>query len=98
MTVKKFGKLMLLPTLAGLLIVGGCNNGAKFPDSVDAVNMALMQNNLGNVHVSQDRDKGIITLTGVVATDEQKTQAQSVAMEAAATYTVHDDITVVPPQ
>jgi len=82
--------------VAGLLMIGGCNSGAKFPDSVDAVNTALAQNNLANIHVSQDRYKGVITLTGTVPTEDQRMQAQSVAMRAAATYTVQDKIAVVP--
>ena len=83
--------------LAGILTVAGCNNGPHYPDSKDAVNNALTQNNLGSIHVSQDRDKGVITLTGTVPTQDQKTQAESVAKQAAATYTVADEIAVVPP-
>lgn len=75
-------------------MVGGCNNGAQFPDSVQSVNTALEQNNLSNIRVHEDRYKGVVTLTGTVATDEQKVQAQSVAMESAATYQVQNDITV----
>lgn len=92
------GRALAVAGVAGLLTIGGCNSGAKFPDSVDAVNTALAQNNLGNIHASQDRYKGVITLTGTVPTEDQRTQAQSVAMKAAATYTVQDKIAVVPAQ
>jgi osmotically-inducible protein OsmY len=87
-----------LAAFSGALLLGGCNSGAQYPDSLAAVHTALAQNNLSGVQVAQDRDKGVITLSGTLPTEAQKEQAQSVTMEAAATYRVQDDITVVPPQ
>ena len=83
--------------LASVLFVAGCNNKPKYPDSKDAVNSALTQNNLGSIHVSQDRDKGVITLTGNVPNDAQKQQAETAAKGAAPGYTIADEIGVVPP-
>ena len=90
-------KAVATASLAGILMIGGCNNGPKYADSKDAVNNSLTQNNLGSIHVAQDRDKGVMTLTGTVPNDGQKMQAENVAKQAAPTYTVADEIAVVPP-
>jgi hyperosmotically inducible protein len=90
-------KAIATATLAGVLMIGGCNSGPKYADSKDAVNNSLTQNNLGAIHVAQDRDKGVITLTGTVPSDDQKTQAASIAKTAAPTYTIANEIAVVPP-
>lgn len=95
---KSMTKVFAIASLAAGLVVAGCNSNPKYPDSKDAVNNSLTQNNLGAIHVSQDQDKGLITLTGTVPTDSQKTQAESVAKQAAPNYTIADEIAVVPPQ
>lgn len=83
--------------LAGILMSAGCNKSPHYPDSKDAVTSSLKQNNLGNIDVSQDRDKGVMTLTGNVQSQDQKTQADTVAKQAAPDYTIADQIGVVPP-
>lgn len=83
--------------LAGAMMMTGCHNNSH-PDDKDAVNNALKQNSLGNVSVSQDRDKGVMTLTGNVDTDQQKDLAASVTESAAPGYTVANEIGVRPPQ
>ena len=90
-------KALVTAGLAGILVIAGCNSGPKYADSVGAVNNSLTANNLGAIHVSQDRDKGVMTLTGTVPNDDQKTQAESLAKQAAPTYTIADQIAVVPP-
>jgi hyperosmotically inducible protein len=60
------------------------------------VTTALSSNNLGNVSVSQDRDKGVITLTGNVETSDLKTQAETLARQAAPDYTIANEIGVRP--
>ena len=91
-------KGFVIASLAGELLIAGCNNNPKYPDSKESVNNSLTQNNLGAIHVSQDQDKGVITLTGTVPSDNQKTQAESVAKQAAPNYTIADEIAVVPPE
>jgi hyperosmotically inducible protein len=49
------------------------------------------------VSVSQDRDKGVVTLTGSVATESDKAQAESVTKAAAGGQVVADEIAVRPP-
>src|ERR1700733_6177266 len=48
-------------SISGVLVLIGCNDH-QHPDEKDAVNNALTANNLGAVSVSQDRDKGVMTL------------------------------------
>jgi hyperosmotically inducible periplasmic protein len=83
-------------TLCGAFVLAGCNQ-SKHPDEKDAVNNALTANNLGAVNVSQDRDKGVMTLTGDLESAEKKEQAQAVAKQAAPDYAIADEIGVRPP-
>ena len=82
-------------TLAGMLILAGCNQ-AQHPDVKDAVDQAMTQNNLGVVKVSQDHDKGVLTLTGDVDSADKKMQAQTVAQQAAPGYAVSNELGVRP--
>lgn len=76
--------------------LAGCNRTSQHPDVKDAVNTAVTRNGLGLVNVSQDRDKGVITLTGDVETADQKTQAESVAAQAAPGYAIANELGVRP--
>jgi len=82
--------------MGGAMVIAGCNK--THPDEKDAVTNALKNNNLGAVDVSQDRDKGVMTLKGDVASDNDKSQAESLARQAAPDYTVANEIGVRPPQ
>jgi len=82
--------------LAGVMAVAGCNKPSH-PDEKAAVNDALKNNNLSAVSVSQDRDKGVMTLKGNVDSQDLKNQAENVAKQAAPDYTVADEIGVRPP-
>ncbi len=52
--------------LTAVLVAAGCKT--SHPDEKSAVTTSLNSNNLGDVSVSQDRDKGVITLKGDVGT------------------------------
>jgi hyperosmotically inducible periplasmic protein len=82
-------------TLLVLFTLAACE-GNKHADVKDAVNTAMTRNSLGVVNVSQDRDKGVLTLTGDVETEDQKAQAGTVAAEAAPGYTIANQIGVRP--
>jgi hyperosmotically inducible periplasmic protein len=82
--------------LAGVLTIAGCQNKPAHPDEKSAVTTSLNSNNLGNVSVSQDQDKGVITLTGDVNSEDQKSQAAVLAKQAAPDYTIADEIGVRP--
>jgi hyperosmotically inducible periplasmic protein len=83
--------------LAGGLAITGCNNKPAHPDEKSAVKNSLSNNNLGDLSVSQDQDKGVMTLTGNVNSEDQKSQAASLAKQAAPDYTIADEVGVRPP-
>jgi hyperosmotically inducible protein len=91
-------RFLLAPAaiLVGALAFAGCHNQPTHPDEKSGVTNSLGSNNLGDVSVSQDRDKGVITLTGNVASDDQKTRAENLAKQAAPDYAIADEIGVRP--
>jgi hyperosmotically inducible protein len=94
----KSRSLVRLLTFAAVTFLIGCSNGAtKSPDVTGTVRRLLDQSNLRDVKVSQDRDKGVVTLSGQVAADADKAQAESIAKSVAGSQVVADEIAVVPP-
>jgi hyperosmotically inducible protein len=83
--------------LAGALVIAGCQSKPAHPDEKSAVTSSLNNSNLKDVSVSQDQDKGVMTLSGNVDTQDQKSQAETLAKQAAPDYTVADEIGVRPP-
>jgi hyperosmotically inducible protein len=84
-------------TLFALGILAGCSaTAAKSPDVSDGIRKSLDQAGLKDTTVSQDRDKGIVTLGGQVTSDGDKSQAESIAKSFAGTQVVADQIAVVP--
>jgi len=82
--------------LAGGLIIAGCQHQPAHADEKAAVTNSLNSNNLSSLSVSQDRNKGVMTLTGDVSSDDQKSQAENLAKQAAPDYTIADEIGVRP--
>jgi hyperosmotically inducible protein len=82
--------------LAGAMVVAGCNKPSH-PDEKSAVSDSLKNSNLSAVSVSQDRDKGVMTLKGNLDSQDLKSQAENVARQAAPDYTIADEIGVRPP-
>lgn len=80
-----------------LFLLVGCNRQNQHPDVKDAVNSAMTSNDLGVVKVSQDRDKGVLTLTGDVDSATKKMQAEQVAKQTAPDYVVANELAVRPP-
>lgn len=70
----------------------GCQ--ASHPDDSAAVYQALGKNDLSSVQVQQDRDKGVITLTGLVGDQSRKDHAQQLAQQAAPGYTIQNNLRV----
>lgn len=78
-------------------IMAGCSTtAAKSPDVSDSIRKSLDQAGLKDVSVSEDRDKGIVTLGGQVASDNDKSQAESLAKSFAGAQVVADQIAVLP--
>ncbi len=75
----------------------GCSSANKSPDVTGDIRKSLDGANIKGVSVSQDRDKGIVTLSGHVAADADKAQAETIAKSMAAGQVVADEIAVLPP-
>jgi hyperosmotically inducible protein len=89
--------LLTVLTLFAIGMIPGCRGfSSRSPDVADSVQKAINQAGLKDVTVSQDRDKGIVTLGGQVANDSQKAQAESLAKSLAGAQVVADQIAVVP--
>ncbi len=90
----------LLVTALALLAVGalaGCkSDSAKSPDVAGSIRKAFDQAGLKDVTVSQDRDMGVVTLGGQVGSQNEKSQAESLAKTFAGTQVVADEIAVIP--
>ena len=86
-----------LITVLAIGILSGCTSNPKSPDVQDSIRRSLDQAGLKDVSVSQDRDKGVITLSGQVASDTYKSQAETIARSIAAGQVVADQVSVVPP-
>ncbi len=83
--------------LGALLTIGGCSDRNKAPDVSDNIHRSLDQAGFKDVSVSQDRDKGVVTLKGTVPSDAEKMRAESLAKAQAAGEVVANEIAVVPP-
>ena len=93
--------LKLLNSMMALLMavcLSACSNSpSKSPDVADNIRKSLDQANLKDVSVSQDRDKGVVTLTGTTASESDKVQAESIAKSIAGSQVVANEIAVRPP-
>jgi len=86
--------------IAVALVIGtfaGCStNTNKSADVTGGIRTSLKQAGLKDVSVKQDNDKGVVTLTGQVAADAEKTQAEGIAKSMAGGQVVADEIVVLP--
>jgi hyperosmotically inducible protein len=95
--MKAIKSFLTTVTLLAAGIMAGCSaTAAKSPDVSDSLRKSLDQSGFKNVSVSQDRDKGIVTLGGQVAAQSDKSQADSLAKSLAGEQVVADQIAVVP--
>jgi hyperosmotically inducible protein len=93
-TIKLLLPLFLLLAVVSML---GCSRGsAKSADVSGNIRKSLDQAGLKDVSVSQDRDKGIVTLGGQVERTNDKAQAESVAKSFAGPQVVANQIAVIP--
>src|SRR5277367_475712 len=92
-----FRNWMISAGVAALLATSACSSAHKAPDVSSDVRRSLDQAGLKNVSVSQDRDKGVVSLTGHVASDADKAQAESIAKANAGPEVVANEIAVLPP-
>jgi hyperosmotically inducible periplasmic protein len=96
--MRQFMSHISLFTLLAVGTLAGCSSDpAKSPDVSDNIRKSLDQAGLKDVKVSQDREKGVVTLEGNVPSDMDKSQAETIAKSIAAGQVVADQIAVVPP-
>lgn len=85
-----------LVALAIALTLACSDRPPKAPDVTSDIRHSLDQAGLNDVSVSQDRDKGVVTLKGKAATDDDKARAESIAKSVAGSEVVSNEIGVRP--
>ena len=95
--MKKLRLSVAALALLALGILAGCSQtSTKSPEVSGNIRKSLDQSGFTNVSVSQDRDKGVVTLGGQVASGNDKSQAESLAKSLATGQVVANQIAVVP--
>lgn len=94
--MKRFVLYSAAIVLFGAGTLAGCS-ASKSPDVTGPIRQSLNQAGLKDVSVSQDRDKGVITLDGHVPDDSSKAQAETIARSDAGSQVVANQIAVIPP-
>jgi hyperosmotically inducible protein len=95
--MKTFKLSVAMLTLFAVATLVACSGTAqKSPDVADSIRKAFDQAGLKAVSISQDRDKGIVTLGGQVATEGEKAQAEDLAKALAGAQVVANQIGVLP--
>ncbi len=89
--------LAVLSLLAAGTLAGCSGTPANSPDVSESVRKSLDDAGLKDVSVSDDRDKGVVTLGGQVKHDSDKMQAETLAKSLAGSQVVADQIAVLPP-
>src|ERR1700693_3604136 len=87
----------VLSLFAAATLAGCSGTPAKSPDVSDSIRKSLDEVGLKDVSVSQDRDKGVVTLGGQVTNDNDKLRAESIARSLAGMQVVADQIAMLPP-
>ena len=83
-------------TVASLTLLLGCSQRNTSANVKGDIEQALNQAGLKSVNVSQDSDKGVITLKGDVLTEAEKQRAEEIAKSMAHSSVVANEIGVRP--
>jgi hyperosmotically inducible periplasmic protein len=95
--MKKLRLSVATVALLAVAILAGCSRpSTKSPEVSDNIRKSLDQAGFKDVEVSQDRDKGVVTLSGKVTSENDKSQAESLAKSLAVGQVVADQIAVIP--
>jgi hyperosmotically inducible protein len=95
--MKTLRPYLSLLTIALVGTLAGCSTAStKSADVSDSIRKSLDQSGFKDVSASQDRDKGVVTLTGHVTADTDKSKAESIAESIAVGQVVSNQIAVVP--
>lgn len=88
--------LVVTAVVTAGILVGCASAPTKTADVTESIRTSLAQANLKDVSVSQDRDKGVVTLGGQVAVEGDKAQAESIAKSFSGMQVVANQIAVIP--
>jgi osmotically-inducible protein OsmY len=94
-TLKPCLSLLAMVAIGTLVSCSTVSN--KSADVSASIRASLDKAGYKDVSVTQDRDKGVVTLGGRVAAAGDKSQAESIARSIASTQVVSDEIAVIPP-
>jgi osmotically-inducible protein OsmY len=86
--------MLALCAVASFVACSGAST--KSPEVTSNIRKSLDEAGLKDVAVAQDRDKGVVTLDGKVATEGIKNQAESIAKSIATGQVVANQIVVLP--
>ena len=89
--------LAVLPLFVFWVLMGACSN-TNSPDVTNNIRKSLDQAGYKDVSVSQDRGKGVVTLTGTVTSDSDRVSAEAIAKNNAGGQVVADQIAIRPPE
>jgi osmotically-inducible protein OsmY len=85
--------LAVTATVVACGFTAACNTNAH-PDDKQAIYNALDQHQLSSVMVNQDRENGVVKLSGIVGSADSKGRAQQLAQQAAPGYTIDNRLQV----
>ena len=94
--MKKLRLLVAALTLPAVVSLAGCYRTTASPDVSGTIRQSLDRAGFNDVSVSQDPERGIVTLRGKVASESDKVVAESLAKSHAGTQVVADEIAVIP--
>ena len=95
--MKTLNSCLLSLTIVVSCALAGCSaRSTKSVEVSDSIRASLDKAGYKDVSVSQDRDKGVVTLGGHVAADSDKSQAEAIAKTIAEGQVVSNQIAVLP--
>jgi osmotically-inducible protein OsmY len=89
-------RIAATPALLAVGLFAGCSSAPRTPAEADNIRTSIEQAGLKDVSVTQDRDKGVVTLGGHVATEADKANADQIAHSLAAGQVVANQVAVLP--
>lgn len=89
--------IAVVAALALMLTVGCSQQRGANPSVKDSVEKSLNNAGFKDINVDEDRDKGVVTIKGKVATQDDKSRAEDVARQAAGNSVVANEILVAGP-
>src|SRR5215471_20361536 len=95
-TMKPFRFVSISAISLVIALALACSQQQKAPDVSSDIRRSLDQAGLNDVKVSQDRDKGVVTLSGDVPTDADKDRAESIARSVAGSEVIANEVGVRP--